>query len=55
MSGPQKIEHEGDCRGTLCEYCGCCTHTTSATKCKAALAPIGMRCPDPACGCEGIE
>lgn len=53
MSGWTMPEHGGTCDGTLCGFCGCCCHTKIGHKCKVALAPTGMRCPDRDCGCEG--
>lgn len=50
-------KHGGDCRGTWCDFCGCCEHgePTDGIGCRAADAPSGMSCPGDggACGCEG--
>lgn len=47
--------HGGDCGGTLCDRCGCCCHTTTATDCAMHDAPTGAQCPGNGCGCEGMS
>jgi|GEM_PF-3048151 len=36
-----------------CEFCGCCPHSPDDGWCRVSKAPVGMRCPEPGCGCEG--